>query len=33
MSAVALVPAAILARSQSRERRGQRLTEAETPLA
>jgi EmrB/QacA subfamily drug resistance transporter len=33
MSAVALVPAAILARSQSRERRGQALTEAETPLA
>jgi hypothetical protein len=33
MSAVALVPAAILARSQSRERRAQPLTEPDAPLA
>ena len=33
MSAVALVPAAILARSQRRERRAQALAEAESPLA
>jgi len=33
MSAVALIPAVILVRSQTRERRGQALTEADAPLA
>jgi hypothetical protein len=32
MSAVALVPAAILARSQRRERRAQTLAEARSPV-